>query len=223
MFMKNIFYDHIDYSLLFCWCRCWILQHFQNQSLICQFSAETLFQLQSWTLLFCELWRLNLHLLATLCKHTSFTACFIYRITIPFFPREFFHFPEESLSRIHLWPIFMDFSTVFKVVYWSQYISLNVMYRDLNPLHDVTKKQEYKEKYYDTLLPLGQKYIEVQITWFFCKICSPHISFNISWSYLRKIARWTFNSRSYAAFTLGQQDNKWIFEIFFTNCDMDKV
>lgn len=102
MFMKNIFYDHIDYSLLFCWCRCWILQHFQNQSLICQFSAETLFQLQSWTLLFCELWRLNLHLLATLCKHTSFTACFIYRITIPFFPREFFHFPEESSSRIHL-------------------------------------------------------------------------------------------------------------------------
>lgn len=58
----------------------------------------------------------------------------------------------------------MDFSPVFKVLCWSQYISLNVMYRDLNPLHDVTKKQEYKEKYYDTLLPLGQKYIEVPIT-----------------------------------------------------------
>lgn len=33
--------------------------------------------------------------------------------------------------------------------------------RDLNPLHDVINKKDYKEKYYTKLIPLGLKYAEV--------------------------------------------------------------
>lgn len=35
------------------------------------------------------------------------------------------------------------------------------IFRDLNPLHDVISQQDYKEKYYNQLIPLGLKYAEV--------------------------------------------------------------
>ncbi|KAF3777914.1 Phytochromobilinferredoxin oxidoreductase [Nymphaea thermarum] len=35
------------------------------------------------------------------------------------------------------------------------------IFRDLNPLHDVINNHNYKEKYYRSLLPLGQKYAEL--------------------------------------------------------------
>lgn len=34
-------------------------------------------------------------------------------------------------------------------------------FRDLNPLHDVIDRRDYKEKYYESLMPLGLKYTEV--------------------------------------------------------------
>ncbi|XP_020552267.1 phytochromobilin:ferredoxin oxidoreductase, chloroplastic isoform X1 [Sesamum indicum] len=39
-------------------------------------------------------------------------------------------------------------------------IVVNV-FRDLNPLHDVISRQDYKEKYYKHLIPLGLKYAEL--------------------------------------------------------------
>ncbi|MFQ6651184.1 hypothetical protein Gotur_023054 [Gossypium turneri] len=38
--------------------------------------------------------------------------------------------------------------------------NMNIVVLDLNPLHDVTSRRDYKEKYYDRLLPLGLKYTE---------------------------------------------------------------
>ncbi|XP_011090158.1 phytochromobilin:ferredoxin oxidoreductase, chloroplastic isoform X3 [Sesamum indicum] len=35
------------------------------------------------------------------------------------------------------------------------------VFRDLNPLHDVISRQDYKEKYYKHLIPLGLKYAEL--------------------------------------------------------------
>ena len=35
-------------------------------------------------------------------------------------------------------------------------------FRDLNPLHAVTDRDDYKEKYYRHLIPLGLKYAEVK-------------------------------------------------------------
>ncbi|XP_031474281.1 phytochromobilin:ferredoxin oxidoreductase, chloroplastic isoform X2 [Nymphaea colorata] len=37
----------------------------------------------------------------------------------------------------------------------------NIVVLDLNPLHDVINNNNYKEKYYRSLLPLGQKYAEL--------------------------------------------------------------
>ncbi|XP_022756201.1 phytochromobilin:ferredoxin oxidoreductase, chloroplastic isoform X1 [Durio zibethinus] len=37
----------------------------------------------------------------------------------------------------------------------------NIVVLDLNPLHDVTSRRDYKEKYYDSLVPLGLKYTEL--------------------------------------------------------------
>ncbi|XVF47299.1 hypothetical protein PTKIN_Ptkin03bG0098600 [Pterospermum kingtungense] len=37
----------------------------------------------------------------------------------------------------------------------------NIVVLDLNPLHDVTSRRDYKEKYYDNLMPLGLKYAEL--------------------------------------------------------------
>ncbi|KAA8549843.1 hypothetical protein F0562_001527 [Nyssa sinensis] len=37
----------------------------------------------------------------------------------------------------------------------------NIVVLDLNPLHDVIKRRDYKEKYYKSLMPLGLKYAEV--------------------------------------------------------------
>ncbi|CAN6485920.1 unnamed protein product [Victoria cruziana] len=37
----------------------------------------------------------------------------------------------------------------------------NIVVLDLNPLHDVISNNNYKEKYYRSLLPLGQKYAEL--------------------------------------------------------------
>lgn len=37
----------------------------------------------------------------------------------------------------------------------------NIVVLDLNPLHDVTSRKDYKEKYYDSLMPLGLKYTEL--------------------------------------------------------------
>ncbi|KAK8649703.1 hypothetical protein V6N13_139369 [Hibiscus sabdariffa] len=37
----------------------------------------------------------------------------------------------------------------------------NIVVLDLNPLHDVISQREYKEKYYDRLMPLGLKYTEL--------------------------------------------------------------
>ncbi|KAG4113397.1 hypothetical protein ERO13_D13G221350v2 [Gossypium hirsutum] len=39
--------------------------------------------------------------------------------------------------------------------------NMNIVVLDLNPLHDVTSRRDYKEKYYDRLLPLGLKYTEL--------------------------------------------------------------
>eukprot|EP00262_Sarcandra_glabra_P008263 TRINITY_DN21590_c1_g2_i2.p1 TRINITY_DN21590_c1_g2~~TRINITY_DN21590_c1_g2_i2.p1 ORF type:complete len:313 (-),score=53.98 TRINITY_DN21590_c1_g2_i2:65-1003(-) len=39
--------------------------------------------------------------------------------------------------------------------------SMNIIVLDLNPLHDVIIEMDYKEKYYKSLLPLGQKYAEL--------------------------------------------------------------
>lgn len=36
-----------------------------------------------------------------------------------------------------------------------------IIYRDLNPLHNVISEREYKDKYYKGLIPLGVKYAEV--------------------------------------------------------------
>ncbi|XP_068660554.1 phytochromobilin:ferredoxin oxidoreductase, chloroplastic [Aristolochia californica] len=38
---------------------------------------------------------------------------------------------------------------------------MNIVVLDLNPLHDVISKRDYKDKYYKNLLPLGQKYAEL--------------------------------------------------------------
>lgn len=41
-----------------------------------------------------------------------------------------------------------------------------IIYRDLNPLHNVISEREYKDKYYKGLIPLGVKYAEVSsINW----------------------------------------------------------
>ncbi|XVF04809.1 hypothetical protein REPUB_Repub05bG0117500 [Reevesia pubescens] len=37
----------------------------------------------------------------------------------------------------------------------------NIVVLDLNPLHDVIRQRDYKEKYYDSLMPLGLKYTEL--------------------------------------------------------------
>ncbi|KAK8545060.1 hypothetical protein V6N12_025913 [Hibiscus sabdariffa] len=37
----------------------------------------------------------------------------------------------------------------------------NIVVLDLNPLHDVISRRDYKEKYYDRLMPLGLKYTEL--------------------------------------------------------------
>lgn len=34
-------------------------------------------------------------------------------------------------------------------------------FRDLNPLYDVTIREDYKQKYYKSFIPLGVKYTEV--------------------------------------------------------------
>ncbi|KAG5517457.1 hypothetical protein RHGRI_038013 [Rhododendron griersonianum] len=39
--------------------------------------------------------------------------------------------------------------------------STNIVVLDLNPLHDVISRRDYKEKYYKSLLPLGLKYAEL--------------------------------------------------------------
>ncbi|KAI8526114.1 hypothetical protein RHMOL_Rhmol13G0284000 [Rhododendron molle] len=39
--------------------------------------------------------------------------------------------------------------------------STNIVVLDLNPLHDVISRRDYKEKYYRSLLPLGLKYAEL--------------------------------------------------------------
>ncbi|KAK6144079.1 hypothetical protein DH2020_020899 [Rehmannia glutinosa] len=38
---------------------------------------------------------------------------------------------------------------------------MNIVVLDLNPLHDVISQQDYKEKYYKHLIPLGLKYAEL--------------------------------------------------------------
>ncbi|XVE78962.1 hypothetical protein DITRI_Ditri14bG0020500 [Diplodiscus trichospermus] len=40
----------------------------------------------------------------------------------------------------------------------------NIVVLDLNPLHDVISRRDYKEKYYDNLMRLGLKYTEL-LTW----------------------------------------------------------
>ncbi|EOY32816.1 hypothetical protein QUC31_019250 [Theobroma cacao] len=37
----------------------------------------------------------------------------------------------------------------------------NIVVLDLNPLHDVSSRRGYKERYYDSLMPLGLKYTEL--------------------------------------------------------------
>ncbi|KAK4276111.1 hypothetical protein QN277_019100 [Acacia crassicarpa] len=37
----------------------------------------------------------------------------------------------------------------------------NIIVLDLNPLHDIINRQDYKEKYFSSLIPLGQKYAEL--------------------------------------------------------------
>ncbi|KAL7174300.1 hypothetical protein ACSBR2_033542 [Camellia fascicularis] len=39
--------------------------------------------------------------------------------------------------------------------------SMNIVVLDLNPLHDVISRKDYKEKYYKSLMPLGLKYAEL--------------------------------------------------------------
>ncbi|KAF5745027.1 phytochromobilin:ferredoxin oxidoreductase chloroplastic isoform X1 [Tripterygium wilfordii] len=39
--------------------------------------------------------------------------------------------------------------------------SMNIIVLDLNPLHDVTMRRDYKEKYYKSLMPLAVKYAEL--------------------------------------------------------------
>ncbi|XP_057537337.1 phytochromobilin:ferredoxin oxidoreductase, chloroplastic [Amaranthus tricolor] len=39
--------------------------------------------------------------------------------------------------------------------------SMNIIVLDLNPLHNVITNREYKEKYYQSLIPLGIKYAEI--------------------------------------------------------------
>lgn len=54
------------------------------------------------------------------------------------------------------------------------------IHRDLNPLHDVISRGDYKERYYKSLMPLGLKYSDVSAllsTWILnkfrsCKILS---------------------------------------------------
>lgn len=38
---------------------------------------------------------------------------------------------------------------------------MNIVVLDLNPLHDVISRRDYKEKYYKSLMPLGLKYAEL--------------------------------------------------------------
>uniref|UniRef100_A0A5B7BHH8 Phytochromobilin:ferredoxin oxidoreductase n=1 Tax=Davidia involucrata TaxID=16924 RepID=A0A5B7BHH8_DAVIN len=39
--------------------------------------------------------------------------------------------------------------------------TINIVVLDLNPLHDVINRRDYKEKYYKSLMPLGLKYAEL--------------------------------------------------------------
>ncbi|XP_057483424.1 phytochromobilin:ferredoxin oxidoreductase, chloroplastic isoform X1 [Actinidia eriantha] len=39
--------------------------------------------------------------------------------------------------------------------------SMNIVVLDLNPLHDVVSRRDYKEKYYNSLMPLGLRYAEL--------------------------------------------------------------
>ncbi|WCJ28906.1 Phytochromobilin:ferredoxin oxidoreductase chloroplastic [Euphorbia peplus] len=38
---------------------------------------------------------------------------------------------------------------------------MNIIVLDLNPLHNIIDRKDYKEKYYESLLPLGRKYAEL--------------------------------------------------------------
>uniref|UniRef100_A0A2P2JD89 Uncharacterized protein MANES_02G142200 n=1 Tax=Rhizophora mucronata TaxID=61149 RepID=A0A2P2JD89_RHIMU len=44
--------------------------------------------------------------------------------------------------------------------------SINIIVLDLNPLHNVIDQRDYKEKYYQNLLPLGLKYAKICCSFF---------------------------------------------------------
>ncbi|GMP91330.1 hypothetical protein CsSME_00042076 [Camellia sinensis var. sinensis] len=44
--------------------------------------------------------------------------------------------------------------------------SMNIVVLDLNPLHDVISRKDYKEKYYKSLMPLGLKYAEISCSFY---------------------------------------------------------
>lgn len=48
-------------------------------------------------------------------------------------------------------------------------LNVNVV-RDLNPLHDIINQDDYKEKYFKSLIPLGLKYAEVTVLIFCGKL-----------------------------------------------------
>ncbi|XP_058078487.1 phytochromobilin:ferredoxin oxidoreductase, chloroplastic isoform X5 [Magnolia sinica] len=79
---------------------------------------------------------------------------------------------EQTQSRIDLIPLplqVLDFAVfpepefdlpIFCANFFTA-ASMNIIVLDLNPLHDVTVQREYREKYYKSLMPLGQKYVEL--------------------------------------------------------------
>ncbi|KAL3379564.1 hypothetical protein AABB24_000327 [Solanum stoloniferum] len=43
---------------------------------------------------------------------------------------------------------------------------MNIIVLDLNPLHDIMDQEDYKEKYYKDLIPLGLKYSEISCSFY---------------------------------------------------------
>ncbi|KAK9128901.1 hypothetical protein Syun_017698 [Stephania yunnanensis] len=71
---------------------------------------------------------------------------------------DFAVFPEPAFDLPIFCANFFSAATI-NIVVLSLKLVL-IVYRDLNPLHDIMAHKDYKEKYYRDLLPLGLKYAE---------------------------------------------------------------
>lgn len=101
---------------------------------------------------------LSIHLNTVLDWSAYYWSSFDICVFATCYTDQIIHGDHWHLSWHHLFEIYVY---IYGLIFGCSIVNVCTVFRDLNPLHDVTSQQDYKRKYYNHLIPLGHKYAEV--------------------------------------------------------------